>query len=381
MQGLKINLTGSKVVTKGGNITFDGPTILNSSTGAYTFNSAKSTAISKGGDITFKNTLDSNSAGASSLSLTAGLGNITFNNAVGGNASLSSMGDSEELAKELGVSSGQIERALSAIPPGKVRQLHGELPQDLFEKLLGKDEKVIKDVSRELDFAGNDTAAVDGIKTTLRSKKIQDGELEKAFSELVKFSERYQGRVSGEFAYRFGRANSPKIDPIGATGEIRTAEDILEGRTPLGSIRELDGIPENTTSKGETTQEYTTPDFLITESNGVTRLAEVKTPDGLVTKNNIDGNLRDAISSIKNSNKNPTGKAYIRLDYRQAPPTNWTRDEIFRAVNGRMVRVDKETGIKGADVVEFVEFLYKNAAGQAQKLVFQVQNSKLVILP
>ncbi len=88
LQGLKINLTGSKVVTKGGNITFDGPTILNSSTGAYTFNSAKSSATSKGGDITFKNTLDSNSAGASSLSLTAGLGNITFNNAVGGNASL-----------------------------------------------------------------------------------------------------------------------------------------------------------------------------------------------------------------------------------------------------------------------------------------------------
>lgn len=88
MQGLKINLTGSKVVTKGGNITFDGPTILNSSTGAYTFNSAKSTATDKGGDITFKNTVDSNSAGASSLSLTAGLGNITFNNAVGGNASL-----------------------------------------------------------------------------------------------------------------------------------------------------------------------------------------------------------------------------------------------------------------------------------------------------
>lgn len=88
LQGLKINLTGSNVVTKGGNITLDGPTILNSSTGAYTFNSAKSTATSKGGDITFKNTLDSNSAGASSLSLTGGLGNITFNNAVGGNASL-----------------------------------------------------------------------------------------------------------------------------------------------------------------------------------------------------------------------------------------------------------------------------------------------------
>ncbi|MEH2321009.1 hypothetical protein [Nostoc sp.] len=293
----------------------------------------------------------------------------------------SSINGSEELAKELGVSSGEIERALDVIPPGKIRQLYRELDPELFEQLLGKDEKVIHDVSRELDLVGDNTAAIDGIETTLRSKKINAQELKNVFSELVKFSERFQGRVSGEFAYRFGRANASELDTIGAGGEIKTAEDLLEGRTPLGSIRELDGIPENITPKGEAIQEYTTPDFLVTEANGVTRLAEVKTPTGSVSKNNIDGNLRDAISSIKGSNKNPTEKAYIRLDYRQAAPTNWTGDEIVRAVNGRMVRVDKTTGIKGTDVVEFVEFLYKDTAGQAQKLVLQVQNGKLVILP
>lgn len=37
------------------------------------------------------------------------------------------MGDSEELAKELGVSSGQIERAKCDITPGKIQQLHGEV--------------------------------------------------------------------------------------------------------------------------------------------------------------------------------------------------------------------------------------------------------------
>ncbi|MEH2243024.1 MAG: hypothetical protein V7K85_09850 [Nostoc sp.] len=46
-----------------------------------------------------------------------------------------------------------------------------------------------------------------------------------------------------------------------------------------------------------------------------------------------------------------------------------------------MLTVDNKTGIKGIDVVEFVEFLYKDTAGQAQKLVFQVQNGKLVMLP
>ncbi|MEH1905552.1 MAG: hypothetical protein V7L04_30285 [Nostoc sp.] len=46
-----------------------------------------------------------------------------------------------------------------------------------------------------------------------------------------------------------------------------------------------------------------------------------------------------------------------------------------------MVRLDEKIGIEGTDVVEFVEFLYKNAEGQAQKFVFQVQNGKLVMLP
>ena len=158
----------------------------------------------------------------------------------------------------------------------------------------------------------------------------------------MKFSERYQGRVSGEFAYRFGRANASKLDKIGAGGEITTAEDLLFVRTPLGSIRELDGIPGNVTKKGQATQKFTTPDFLVTEADGVTRLAFVKTPDGLVSKKNIDRNLSDAIRSIKGSNRNRTGLAYIRLDCRQAAPTNWTSDQIFRAVNGRMVRLDEE---------------------------------------
>ena len=82
---MKINLTGDKVGTQGGNITFDGPTILNSTLGATAFNS---TANSKSGDITFKNTVDSNSAGTSSLNLTAGFGNTTFNKAVGSSAAL-----------------------------------------------------------------------------------------------------------------------------------------------------------------------------------------------------------------------------------------------------------------------------------------------------
>ncbi|MBD2168189.1 hypothetical protein H6G04_27785 [Calothrix membranacea FACHB-236] len=88
LQGLKINLTGDKVVSKGGNITLDGPTILNSSTGAYTFSSAKSSATSKGGDITFKNTVDGFNAGTSSLNLTAGQGNIILDKAIGSNAAL-----------------------------------------------------------------------------------------------------------------------------------------------------------------------------------------------------------------------------------------------------------------------------------------------------
>ena len=64
-----------------------------------------------------------------------------------------------------------LEKALSILPPGEIRQLHGELGQDLFEQLLKKDQKVIHDFSRTLDLAGNDTAASNAIAETLRLNK------------------------------------------------------------------------------------------------------------------------------------------------------------------------------------------------------------------
>jgi hypothetical protein len=227
---------------------------------------------------------------------------------------------------------------------------------------------------------GNDTVALDDIKKTLKSVDINSEQLKKAFSEFTDFLQKYQGRVSGDFAYRFGRANATKLDLVAARGEIDTAKALLKDQTPLGNISRVKGIPGNEPKPGGISEEFTTPDFIATQTNGITRLVEAKTPTGNMSKTNIKNNLRDAIRSIKGSNEKTTAKGYVRFDYTKAPSTSLTQDEIFRHANGRLLTPDEQTGIKGTDVVEFVEFLYKDTAGQAQKLLLQVQNGKVIIV-
>jgi probable HAF family extracellular repeat protein len=88
LQGLKITLKGESITTNGGKITLDAPTLLNSPTNEFKFDSTVSADSSGGGDITFKNTFDGYSAGTQNLTLKAGLGNITFDKAVGSSATL-----------------------------------------------------------------------------------------------------------------------------------------------------------------------------------------------------------------------------------------------------------------------------------------------------
>lgn len=88
MQGLKITLNGSSITTNGGKITLDAPTLLNSPTNEFKFDSTVSADGSGGGDITIKNTFDGYIAGTQSLTLKAGQGNIIFDKAIGSSATL-----------------------------------------------------------------------------------------------------------------------------------------------------------------------------------------------------------------------------------------------------------------------------------------------------
>jgi hypothetical protein len=288
------------------------------------------------------------------------------------------------LSKETGISQGSISNVYGDLSSQDIKLLSGKLGKSTVEPLFNQGNKnFVSDVTESVKLVGDDLDAIEGIQTTLRNKKIPEGYKIEAFSELAGFLNKYKNKVSGEFAFRFGKANVPETAALemakqnrGARGEINSAIDILEGKTILGDAKSLRAIPEKKLPDGSTT-----PDFLITGADNSIRLAEIKTLDGNISKNNIDGNLRKAIYSIKNSAETTTGKAYIRLDYRQAATTSWTRDQIFNAVNGRLVRGDITTGIKGSDFVEFVEFLYKDIqTNTVKQLLFKVQNGITIIL-
>jgi probable HAF family extracellular repeat protein len=285
-----------------------------------------------------------------------------------------------DLARELGVSKERIDNALSAIPPEKIRQLDSKLGDEIFKPLLDKSKELISNVSRSLDLIGNDTVALDDIRTVLAHKKgkITENDMKNAFSQMRQFLEKYHGKVSGANANRFAKANTKALDDVvQAKGEIKTAENLLDGHTLLGkNVDELYGIPEITGQKN--------PDFLVTMKDGINRLVEVKTPEGQVVPQNINKNLGKAIDQIvkRVPISNPTGKAYIRLDYRNAPATTNRRDWLFEKVKTRLEFDDNGKITPGVDVVEFVEVFYKDAnqGSTVQKLEIQIQSGIVKLL-
>ena len=128
---------------------------------------------------------------------------------------------------------------------------------------------------------------------------LNDSQLKEAFSEVTKFVDKYNDKVSGAFANRFGRAatkgNQPGSNPLPqdftqAAGEIKTAEDILDGATPLGSDVKMRGLSE---IGGQTN-----PDYLAVLPNADTRLVEVKTLEGTFDRKKINARFRKATEQI-----------------------------------------------------------------------------------
>lgn len=275
LQGLKINLTGSKVVTKGGNITFDGPTILNSSTGAYTFNSAKSTATDKGGDITFKNTLDSNSAGASSLSLTGGLGNITFNNAVGGNASL----------KDLTVNSAKTFTVNADITSkGNITVI---TTQDITTKNLTSNKGTVKITSQQGTVATIDITS--GSNTTVTaSQNLSTGNV-LVNSGAVSLTSKL-GAVTTKDITTSGNADDITLK---AASDISTANLSANGSGKVSIFLNKDTNSENQPSGDITTGSITAKQLEILSSGAVTTSGDITTSGGIIIAAVGDINTRN----------------------------------------------------------------------------------------
>ncbi len=288
------------------------------------------------------------------------------------------------LSRETGISQESIKKVYGDVSSEEIKLLGDKLNKNLAEPLFNQGNKdYIRNVTDSVKLIGDDLDAIDGIETTLRNNKIPEEFKVEAFSELVGFLKKYKNKVSGEFAFRFGKANVPETAPLeiakqtrGARGEIDSAIDILEGNTVLGNPKSLKAIPEKKLPDGSTT-----PDFLITGIDNSIRLGEIKTPKGNISANNIKKQIRDATRSIRKSSETVTDKGFISIDYGQVSPTDWKRERIFNEIKRGLLQTDANSGLKGTDVVEFVEFTYKELnSNSLQKMLVKVENGIIKII-
>ena len=288
------------------------------------------------------------------------------------------------LAKKTGISGDSIKKVYGDVSSNDIELLGNKLDKNLAEHLFNKGDdgstgsQLVNNVSDTLKKVGNDNVAIESIKSILRKNKngkLNDSKTETAFSEAADFLGRYEGRVSGDFPTRFADAQGKK-GAIQARSEIRTAESILDGDSPLGSnVSKVEGIPTDVSNTG-----IPTPDYRITDVSGISRLSEIKTPNQalLDTTNNFDRNLKKAVNQVKIKGSKDAN-AYITMDYSLQPSTNMSRDRIKQYTESILNTSDRQ-GRKGIEFVEFIEILYKDTAGQSQRLFLQVRNGILEII-
>ncbi|MGL5833289.1 MAG: hypothetical protein ACRC1Z_08650 [Waterburya sp.] len=284
------------------------------------------------------------------------------------------------LSRETGISQGSINNVYGDLSSQDIKLLSGKLGKNIVEPLFGKvDKDIVKNVSKTVNLVADDVDAINDVKQTLNQNQIKpdgtqiidDNQLKTAFSNTIEFLEKYKNRVSGAFPNRFGRASTERLDSIQASGEIKTAEDILDGKTTLGNGIQLRGLPEVVRSQKN-------PEYFATMLDNSTRLVEVKTPTGKPGK--ITSNLNDAIQQITGSplRNQATEKAYIRVDYTNAKPVTGDENFLFEKIE-RSLKTDKINNvpiIPGTQLVEFVELLYKDArnGNQVTQMLVRVEN-------
>lgn len=254
-------------------------------------------------------------------------------------------------------------------------EIKREIPADQFKVLESKKltKEGLENYAEALRLAGDDTIARSEIIEYLRlitdKGTLSIKQMEQALEGLNTFMQKYQGKISGDFASRFRRAVQ-KNDMLEAQAEIKLAEDLLEGRTVLGNNVKVEGL------KDGVEEGVQTPEYRMITASGEKALAEVKAMATL-SKNGFKNNLKKAISQVKEQ-MNSTGEAYgyIRIDATlQQKATTLTQDDIFNIVKGRLLDPTQ----RGIDYIKHVEVLYFDSTG-AQKLLFEVNSKKEIII-
>jgi len=302
------------------------------------------------------------------------------------------------LSRETGISQGSINNVYNDLNPSDIKLVGNKLNKNNVETLFNKADggntgsQLVQNVSKIVKIFAKDADAIADIERTLSANKpnkkgvidITDTQLANAFSDNLNFLQKYKNKVSGAFSYTFGRSKSTTLDPKQAIGEIKTAEDFLDGKALLKNdgtgqsfLSEIDNVTalsDLRTSGGK----VKIPDYSITEINGATRLVEVKTPFKKMLPKRIRTSVKGAVEQIVEYNtlSSPTDKGIIRLDYRSSTaPSDLSISTIEKTVKDRLnVVIDKTTNTKGSDFVDFVEVIYEdsNQLNLIQRLVIKV---------
>jgi hypothetical protein len=257
--------------------------------------------------------------------------------------------------------------------------------------------------------ATGDAEAIESVGEVLRLNQkgtFTNDVTSRALENTAAFSQKYPGRVTGDFPTRFanlakgeaklaeieGEVTARKAAGKNATvaqgrlaeseaavaqrrAEIKAASDILEGRTVLGEGRSVRAIPE---SEVEGIQ---TPEFAVTGGGRPAALAEVKrlgNKTGAVGEEAIKRNFRKAASQISTQAK-VTGETggLVRLDAGDStiPLTN---DEILNQVKGQWMDSIRKDPAR-ANEVGWVEVLDKGPAGEMRRLLLKVEGNAITI--
>jgi hypothetical protein len=279
-------------------------------------------------------------------------------------------------AMDLGISQERFEALSNAVSDEQLRRLSLHVGPESLSSLAKRDPKAIQSYARILELADSDPVAREALLRFLPPSKVHipNTKFEQCLQEVETFLQKYQGRVAGDFPERFGRKFTPKGDGPQAESELKLAEDLLDGKTEKGKDLEIEGLVGRKDQNGKIIQGEQLPEYRVTTPDGRTFLAEVKRIEVPLSSNNLDNNLKKAISQVKEGSLRTGEKGgYIRIDASNSPSSLLNQGEIENLVRARLT--DKAQ--RGFENIEYVEVLYKDASGTPQKLLAKVQDNQV----
>ncbi|MET0403002.1 MAG: hypothetical protein ABW123_11395 [Cystobacter sp.] len=175
-------------------------------------------------------------------------------------------------------------------------------------------------------------------------------------------------RVSGDFLSRFWRANAQ--DKVEALAELRLAEDLLAGRTPLGNSRHVKALAESST-QGEKM-----PEFRVELPAG-NRLAESKAigePGKPLSETPVVNNTKtDHKQLLEESTRSGESEGLIRLDAREAGPSRLSAEQLAEWASKR------SPNPRDSQAARWVEILYKNEDSQIIRVVLELKLGRFTV--